>query len=53
VTYLLRKLNFIDAVIAKLMEKHEIEAIYLRDKPNIDAAKRQRRLHFAPELFEQ
>jgi hypothetical protein len=30
VTYIVRKLMYLDAVIAQLMEKHEIDALYLR-----------------------
>jgi len=47
----MRKLNFVDAALSKLMEKHELQTIYIRDKPSIDEIKKQRRLHFALELL--
>ena len=51
ITYMVRKLMFLDSIVAQLMEKHEIEALYLRVKPTLDKAKDQRRMHFAPELY--
>ena len=53
ITYMVRKLMFLDSAIAQLMEKHEIEGLYLRDKPTLDKAKEQRRMHFAPEWFKK
>ena len=48
VTYIVRKMMFIDAVLAKLMEKHELEAICMREKPTLDQAKKDRLKHFLP-----
>ena len=53
VSYILRKLVFLDSAISKLMEKHELEALYIRDKPTISNCKKQRRFHFAPELYKK
>ena len=53
VAYIMRKLIFLDSAISKLMEDHELEALYLREKPNIKQVKSQRKLHFMPELFER
>jgi uncharacterized membrane-anchored protein YhcB (DUF1043 family) len=53
VTYIVRKLMYIDAVIAQLMERHEIDAMYLRQKPTLEQAKEQRIKHFANELLKK
>ena len=53
ITYILRKLIFLDAAIDKLMEKHDAEALYIREKPSMTDIKKQRRLHFAPELYKK
>ena len=47
ITYIMRKLIFLDSAISKVVEKHELEAIYIREKPSITDIKKQRRLHFA------
>ena len=51
ISYIVRKLMFFDKAIEQLMERHEIEALYLRKKPTIDEVKDQRRKHFSLELF--
>ena len=53
VTYLLRKLIFFDSAISSLLEKHEVSALYLRNKPTLSEARKQRRMHFAPEIILQ
>ena len=53
ITYIVRKLMFLDEAITQLMEKQELKALYLRNKPTFDKAKKQRRMHFAPELSKQ
>ena len=53
ITYIVRKLMFLDSAIQKIMEKHEIDAICLREKPTIQKAKDLRRRHFAPEVYQQ
>lgn len=53
IAYLVRKLMFVDAAVAKLMEKHEVEALCLREKPTIDEVRAQRKRHFASELVKQ
>ena len=40
VVYLLKKLMFFDVAISKLMEQHEIQALYLRDKPSLTGVKK-------------
>ena len=50
-TYLVRKMMFLDVAVSKLMEKYEVDSLYMRDKPTIESAKNQRIMHFAPELF--
>ena len=47
VTYIMRKLIFFDAVISKLLEPHEIEALCLLDKSSLTTAKEERKKHFA------
>ena len=42
---------FLDVAVSKLMEKYEVDSLYMRDKPTIESAKNQRIMHFAPELF--
>ena len=37
--YIVRKLMFLDAAFSKLMEKYEIDAICMREKPTFDKAK--------------
>ena len=39
ISYILRKLIFLEAVVSKLLEPHELEAIYLRKKMTLDKAK--------------
>ena len=39
--------------MSKLFKEHELDALYLRNKPTIEKAKQQRRMHFALELVEQ
>jgi hypothetical protein len=51
ITYIVRKMMFLDAAISKLMEKHEMEALCLREKPTLSKAKELRTVHFAPELI--
>ena len=53
VTYIVLKLMFLDAAIAQLMEKQDLAALYLREKPTFDKVNRQRRMHFASELTKQ
>ena len=53
VTYIVRKLIFIDAAVAKLMEKHELETLCMREKPTLEKAKEERKMHFRPEIFRQ
>ena len=53
VTYILRKLIFIDAAVAKLMERHELETLCMRERPTLDQAKEERKMHFRPEIFRQ
>lgn len=52
VTYILRKLMFLDAAVKSLMEEYEVETICTRPKPTLDEAIKQRKIHFAPELLE-
>ena len=42
-----------DAAISRLMEKHEIEAICMREKPTLDKAKEFRKMHFRLEMLKQ
>ena len=44
---------FLDAAVAKLMEKHEIQVICMRQKPTLEKAKELRKMHFAPEMIKQ
>ena len=53
VAYLMRKLLFMDAAISKLMEKHEVEALCVREKPTIEKVKEERKKHFAYEIIVQ
>ena len=46
ITYIVRKLMFMDAVISKLLEKHEIEALNLKGKPTIKEANEMRKKNF-------
>jgi hypothetical protein len=39
VTYIMRKLLFLDAAISAIMEKHEVDALYMRKKPTLETAK--------------
>ena len=48
VTYMVRKLMFLDAAMLKLLEKHEVEALCLRDKMSLEKAKKMRMMHLAP-----
>lgn len=48
ITYIVRKMMFLDAAISKIMEKHEIEALCMREKPTLSKAKEMRKKHFAP-----
>ena len=50
VVYILRKLNFLDAALSKLLEKHELSALYLRKKQTLEKAKKQRKKHFSFEI---
>lgn len=51
VTYILRKLIFLDTALSKIFEPHELEALYATDKPTLSQLKEQRTLHFARELL--
>ena len=53
VTYILRKLMFVDAVLSKLMEKHELETICMREKPTVEKVKEERNMHFITEQIRQ
>ena len=46
VTYILRRLDFIDAAVSKLFSKEELDVIYMREKPTLEKAKEQRKKHF-------
>lgn len=48
ITYITRKLMFLDSAVSKLLEKHELEALYLRKKPTMNKVKYHRKMHFAP-----
>ena len=46
IAYMVRKLMFLDAAISTLMERHEVEALWMREKPTINRAKELRKYHF-------
>ena len=39
ITYILRKLMFLEAVVGSIVDEHELEAIYMRKKMTLDSAK--------------
>ena len=53
ITYILRKLDFLDVAVARLLPEHEVKTIYMRAKPTFERANHQRKMHFAPELVHQ
>lgn len=53
ITYILRRLNFLDSFASKVVEPHELETIFIRKKTTLEQAKQIRKKHFAPELFQQ
>ena len=53
ITYIMRRLIFMDSAISKLLEQHEVEALCLRDKPSLEEAKQTRKTHFALEMFKK
>ena len=53
IAYMVRRLTYLDAAISTLMEKHELEALWMREKPTIDKAKERRKYHFVQQTLEQ
>ena len=51
VSYIVKKIMFIDAALSKLLKKEELEEIYLRKKPTIQESKEQRKKHYSLEIF--
>ena len=47
--YLVKKLMFLEAAVSKLMDRNEIQALWMRERPTLDQTREQRRVHFAPE----
>ena len=53
ITYIIRKLDFLELAISRLIPEHEIKTMYMRAKPTFDKANHMRKMHFAPELIHQ
>ena len=39
IAYIVRRLTFLDGAISKLMEEHDRQALWMREKPTIDKAR--------------
>lgn len=39
IAYIVRKMMFLDAAISNILEEHDLQAIYLRQKPTLSKAK--------------
>ena len=46
-TYIVKKLMFFDDALSKLLEKDELNELYLRGKPTIAEAKKKRRKYYS------
>ena len=44
---------FLESAVAKVLEKHEIEALHLRKKITIGMAKEKRRKHYFLDMFKE